>query len=446
MGRTIGSLRILLPAALFAILAPTVASAMNFEAKPVGGSDWVASIGWDVNGQGDVVGYYDDTGPVRGFLYRNGAVIDILPPGWTNAQAQGISESGNICGKGTVGGQEKAFLRSGGAYTEIDLPGWTDLDFYGVNNNGQIAGSGNDGGGIKGILCSAGACTSVIPPGWLSARCEGINEGGHMACRGFDGSVSKGFLYDGGSYTEILPPGWTSASAYGINDSGQIVGSGNDGTGSSCFIYQGGSYTVIPPPGDNIFIECRGIDQNGSVAGFTQDALANSSPVVWGYGQYHTFTPPRGAFMFQTFGKMRNGHVTGMGLTPGPRAFAARVTPAPDLKAGPYDGPGNVGPNAAVSITASLAAGIFKAYQGEYWLVSQQPTGTWSYDAGSQSWQPGISPAARGPLRDFANKRVFTTTGLPAGLHNFLLAVDLNMNGVPDAAEWYADTLYFFVR
>lgn len=285
------------------------------------------------------------------------------------------------------------------------------------------------------------------PATWTAAECSQINNSGQLACSGTDGGITKGFLYDGGTYTTLLPPGWASSEARGINDSGQVVGSGEDGGGiNGCFIYQGGSYTIIPPPPGLIELDCRTINEDGAIAGHGIDATGSMPVVVWSRGSYYIYPPPEGAYLFFTFGKMRGGRFTGYALSPAPKAYASMLSPAPDLKAGPYDGPGTINPATAVSLTASLSTGIFEGDKGDYWLLSQQPSGTWSFDAASQSWQPGIFPAAQGPLRDFSGKRVFATTGLPPGLHTFYLAVDMNMNGIPDAAEWHYDTLFFFVR
>lgn len=437
---------LLLFGALLAVLLPAGAGAMNFEAVEIHKPDWLASLGWDANAHGDVVGYYVDPAGTKGFRYRNGRVMDVKPPGWSAAVAYGISDNGNIAGFGIDGGVTKGFVYSGGTYTPVAPAGWTNLQLWAVNDAGQTTGSGTDGGVQKGVLCSGGTCTAILPTGWTSASCRGLNSSGQVACSGSDGT-GKGFIYDDGVYTDLLPPGQTSASAVGINDSGQVVGMSTDGATDSCFRYDNGSYTLIPPPPDHDAIMCQSIDEHGAVAGLVVSPTLGYHTAIWHDGQYHLFDAPAGSLYAIPFGKMRNGHftgqVTGIGV---PKAFALRVSPAPDLKAGPYDGPGSVGQQTAFSISASLAAGIFRGEQGEYWLFSQQPSGTWSYDAQSRSWQPGVFPAATGPLRNLSRFNVFTTTGLPAGLHTFILAVDRNVNGVPDAADWDDDILYFFVR
>ena len=80
----------------------------------------VTSHGLGINNLGHVVGtlVFESTGELnRGFLYRNGTMIDVntlLPDnsGWVLRDAQGINDRGQIVGFGNIGGEQHAYLLS----------------------------------------------------------------------------------------------------------------------------------------------------------------------------------------------------------------------------------------------------------------------------------------------------------------------------------------------
>jgi hypothetical protein len=65
----------------------------------------------------------------------------------------------------------------------------------------------------------------------------------------------------------------------------------------------------------------------------------------------------------------------------------------------------------------------------EYWVAVNTPFGWYSY--GAQGWNPGIAPAAVGPLADVAPLETVNFP-LPPGWYTFYLAVDDQINGQPD--------------
>lgn len=99
-----------------------------------------------INDNGDVVGItYVDGNAYGGFLYSNGSVSEILPPGWTSAYAWDINNSGQIIGSATDSNDiTKGFLYQDGIYSEIIPAGWQSSGLRSINDNGDILGYGYD--------------------------------------------------------------------------------------------------------------------------------------------------------------------------------------------------------------------------------------------------------------------------------------------------------------
>ena len=211
---------------------------------------------------------------------------ELLPPGWSSAEARSININGDVVGSGENAGI-KGFLYSEGVYTLILPPGFIYSSATGINDTGTVVGwcdDGSDDGTAfhKGFLCSGGAYTEIIPPGWLGAEAQSINNSGTVVGYGQDSTgLSKGFIYSGGVYTEIIPPGWIHSYATDINDSGTVVGYWDDGTGlSKGFIYNEGVYTEILLPtgwGSPIF---NAINNSGVLVGVVYDGTGEQKGFI----------------------------------------------------------------------------------------------------------------------------------------------------------------------
>jgi hypothetical protein len=82
-----------------------------------------------------------------------------------------------------------------------------------------------------------------------------------------------------------------------------------------------------------------------------------------------------------------------------------------------------------VSVKVAIQAGDHAGTPVEYWVAVNTPFGWYSY--GAQGWNPGIAPAAVGPLADVAPLETLNFP-LPPGWYTFYLAVDDQINGQPD--------------
>lgn len=258
---------------------------------------WLEAEASDINNRGTVVGSgMDGNNNMRGFIYSRGTYRQLLPPGWERSFAQGINNYDEAVGHG-LKERYKGFLYSKGDYTEIIPPGWMEAYAYDVNDSGVVVGYGREGIVVKGFLYDGGKYTEILPPGWTEAYAYGINNRGVVAGYGRDEKNNvKGFLYHKGNFDILLPPGWIEARAIDINDNGDVVGHGRDSVFKG-FLYNKGTYSEIVPPG-LIFVEIysinnrgvfagRGLYKNGRMAGFIYDGLSFSKllPSGWQWSQ-----------------------------------------------------------------------------------------------------------------------------------------------------------------
>jgi len=96
-----------------------------------------------INASGSIVGFYEASAVVHGFLLSGGTYITIDPPGATTTTAQGINDMRQIVGgyRDSAGPNPHGFLLSDGDYTIIDDPLATrGTNATGLNNKGQIVG------------------------------------------------------------------------------------------------------------------------------------------------------------------------------------------------------------------------------------------------------------------------------------------------------------------
>src|SRR5688500_4715224 len=95
-----------------------------------------------INNQGHVTGtYLLAGGGFHGFLYRDGALIDLGTLGGTNSSARGINDRGDVVGwSETATEARRAFLFSNGVLHDLGMPVSMASD---INNQRQIVGVAN---------------------------------------------------------------------------------------------------------------------------------------------------------------------------------------------------------------------------------------------------------------------------------------------------------------
>jgi uncharacterized membrane protein len=119
---------------------------------------WRVVLPYAINNSGIVVGtgyYYGINGHLKegiqkGFIYRHGICIGLLPPDLEWAEAYDVNDSGTVLLGGGNGDTRKVFIYRKGAYTEINPPGFYYVEAYAINNSGALVGYGYSSDNVEG--------------------------------------------------------------------------------------------------------------------------------------------------------------------------------------------------------------------------------------------------------------------------------------------------------
>lgn len=284
-----------------AILLPLLLASVSVQAGYEGYTDihpagWTESVAVCVNAQGDVAGYGVTAQGERGFLWSNGTVTEIVPPGAGGARVSWINGSGDIAGTAVTAGVPHAFVLRGGIYLD-PTPGWAFSTAVFVGDDGTVAGSGEFGayvsrngvteilpgfsvilgGNLAGQLIGTKDNAArlylpgkgyydLTPPTAIEACPNAINDAGHVALTSVSGGVRKGFVYSGGWFIQMTPSGWDSSQAMAVNRSAAVVGFGDSLGTRRSFVRTGGDYAFIAFPAWQS-TEAVSINDAGQVAG-----------------------------------------------------------------------------------------------------------------------------------------------------------------------------------
>ena len=196
-----------------------------------------------VNDAGVVIGNYDDTVTVHGFLYR---IADqswtLLPdvPGKPLIIPSGISNNGMAAGSAYQGEYnnpqgEVGWIWDGKSYSLFTVPGASIFSPAAINNTGQVVGyypedPANPFGPWHGFLKDGKTITTInVPvPGTRGTFPVGINNKGDIAGTyygDYAGSFEvHGFILHNGAFVTVDCPAASATELWGINDQGQLSG------------------------------------------------------------------------------------------------------------------------------------------------------------------------------------------------------------------------------
>ncbi len=220
---------------------------------------------------------------------------NIEVPGSTSTSPRGINSNGDVVGYYQNSSGVFGFLLSGGVYTTISCPDAVTGTFvYGINDNGVIVGYYGKDFTDVGFMYINGECRNLPRFNGSVAYPTGINNQGHIVGYYFvSQSITEGFELVGKTYTEISVPNSTWTSAVGINLAGTISGTYQDSTGSHGFLYRNGTYTTFNLPGAGAATEAAGLNDKTLIVGAYDDPTTQSyEGFVYNSAKYQTLIAP----------------------------------------------------------------------------------------------------------------------------------------------------------
>ncbi|MEN6452140.1 MAG: SUMF1/EgtB/PvdO family nonheme iron enzyme [Thermoguttaceae bacterium] len=312
---------------------PIVWASPSYTLTDLGALGGSSSAAFDVNASGQVVGYWNNGDSQRGFLYSNGAMMDLATlagESYRYSNANAINDGGQVvgyahlnardyeyhaflysngkmCDVGTLGGptsvaydintlgqvagvsqfdttgSRHAFLYSNGCMTDLGTLGGTWGDARGINDQGQVVGyATTSSGAYHPFLYSNGHMTDLGTLGGAYGFAFSINVSGHVAgYAATSENVYHAFVCYQGTMTDLgVLPGTYSSSANDINASGQVVGRDypqSDGSSPSHgFIYSNGTMSdlnaMIDPASEWIIESANSINDSGVIVGVAMNS------------------------------------------------------------------------------------------------------------------------------------------------------------------------------
>ena len=249
----------------------------------------LTSIGYAVNGQGQVAGQADLAGSGQGhhaFLFSNGSMVDLGTLGGRSSSAAAVNEAGQVVGESdpAVGVGPVAFSYANGAMISLGTLGGTYSSAFAINDPGQIAGESSlANGDIHGFAWANGALNDLGTLGGDYSSAFAINPNGVIVG---ESAIASGdvhaFVYTSGAMVDLGTLGGTYSSAFAVNTNGQVVGNAtllNDQVSHGFFYTQGSITDIGTLGGGNSSV--WGLNNLGQVVGNSQTSIGSTRAFLW---------------------------------------------------------------------------------------------------------------------------------------------------------------------
>ena len=193
----------------------------------------------------------------------------LMYPGATDTLVQAINDAGQVVGYYDMSGPgTHGFSRKGTGWSTVDYPGAAKTYVYGINNPGEMVGAYDDSGGNTHGFSLIGSSSATLDyPGAQGTYVKGINDAGQMVGYYYDNSgTSHGFLLSGSKWNTLDCPGAIKTFPNAINKSGQIVGCFVDSYDTRHgFSLVRSTWTTVAPTNEAMTV--NGIGNKGQMVG-----------------------------------------------------------------------------------------------------------------------------------------------------------------------------------
>jgi probable HAF family extracellular repeat protein len=201
-----------------------------------------------------------------------------------------INNAGVVAGSSNIPGDavQHAFSYSNGVMTDLGTLGGANSYGYGINDQGTIVGNA----GIANVYSngwafsySNGSLTPLLMylGGSNDALATAINDAGVIVGRSF--IIGQGFINNNGTVSLIPTLGGSTSNPLGINNAGTVVGFSNDSVGNAYgFVYSNGVMTSIGALNGDVFSEATAINNAGTVVGFSNNGSGNYHAISYTNG------------------------------------------------------------------------------------------------------------------------------------------------------------------
>jgi probable HAF family extracellular repeat protein len=203
---------------------------------------------------------------------------DIQVPGSISTSPKGINNKGEVVGYYQNSSGVYGFVLSNGNYTTINCSAATQGTFaFGINDDGVIVGYYSTPFKNYGFVYANGKCKNLSDFSGSVPYAAGINNAGQIVGSYISKNLSHGFELRGTAYSEISVPNSSQTFAYGINANGDVSGSYYDANGAHHgFLLHDGTYQTIDAPNSGATTCGVGLNDKDLVVGFYEDQSLQS--------------------------------------------------------------------------------------------------------------------------------------------------------------------------
>lgn len=270
-------------------------SRSTFFLNPLGGNH---SIAYAINDEGVVAGRADlENLQTRGFVWSNGASIDIGTLGGSQSRLYGVNNYSVAVGMdiGAVGSDfgKGAVKWASGALYDLDpaTSDWQFFEAHDINDSGTVVGQAINGlayplNETQAVLQRGSAITLLTPSVGFNAAALAVND--HDVAVGWSAAYGVGVvgsIWQNGKSTTLASLGFGATRAHDINNSGLIVGESLGARGfNTAVVWENGQIRQLQglTNGDTL---ANALNEKGQIVGSSYTQNDGGHAVLWENGE-----------------------------------------------------------------------------------------------------------------------------------------------------------------